>query len=33
MARAIDVANYLINLAAAEDEPQFLTHLQLQKLL
>jgi uncharacterized phage-associated protein len=33
MARAMDVANYLINLAAAEDEPQFLTHLQLQKLL
>lgn len=33
MARAIDVANDLIRLAAAEDEPQFLTHLQLQKLL
>jgi len=33
MARAIDVANYLIDLAASEEEPQFLTHLQLQKLL
>lgn len=33
MARAIDVAIYLIQLAAAEDEPEFLTHLRLQKLL
>jgi uncharacterized phage-associated protein len=33
MAQAIDLAHYLINLAAAEDEPQFLTHLQLQKLV
>jgi uncharacterized phage-associated protein len=33
MARAIDVAYYLIHLAAAEEEPQYLTHLQLQKLL
>jgi uncharacterized phage-associated protein len=33
MARAFDVANYLIRLGTAEDEPQYLTHLQLQKLL
>jgi uncharacterized phage-associated protein len=33
MARAVDVARYLIHLAASEAEPQFLTHLQLQKLL
>jgi uncharacterized phage-associated protein len=28
-----DVANYLIKLAAAEDEPDYLTHLRLQKLM
>lgn len=33
MASAIDVARNLIHLAAAEDEPDFLTHLRLQKLL
>jgi uncharacterized phage-associated protein len=33
MARAIDVANYLIKLAASEDEPEYLTHLHIQKLL
>jgi uncharacterized phage-associated protein len=33
MAKAIDIARYLILLAGAEDEPQRLTHLQLQKLL
>jgi uncharacterized phage-associated protein len=33
MLRAIDVANRLIHLANAEDEPEHLTHLRLQKLL
>jgi len=33
MAQALEVARYLIKLAAAEDEPEFLTHLRLQKLL
>jgi uncharacterized phage-associated protein len=33
MARAFDVAKCLIHLAATEDEPDFLTHLRLQKLL
>lgn len=33
MASAIDVARNLIHLAAAEDEPEFLTHMRLQKLL
>jgi uncharacterized phage-associated protein len=33
MASAYDVAKCLIHLAAAEDEPEFLTHLRLQKLL
>jgi uncharacterized phage-associated protein len=33
MARAIDVARYLIQLAAAEDEPDCLSPLRLQKLL
>jgi uncharacterized phage-associated protein len=33
MAKAIDVARNLIHLAAAEEEPDFLTHLRLQKLL
>jgi uncharacterized phage-associated protein len=30
---AIDVARYLVYLAACESEPEFLTHLRLQKLL
>jgi uncharacterized phage-associated protein len=30
---AIDVARYLIQLAASDEEPEYLTHLQLQKLL
>jgi uncharacterized phage-associated protein len=33
MARAIDVAKFLLYLAANEDEPDFLSHLRLQKLL
>lgn len=33
MASPIEVARYLIHLAAAEAEPEFLTHLRLQKLL
>lgn len=33
MARALDVAHYLMHLAAAEVEPDYLTHLRLQKLL
>jgi len=33
MATAIDVAKRLIHLAANEDEPDFLTPMQLQKLL
>jgi len=33
MAKALDVANFLVRLAAAEDEPDYLTHLRLQKLL
>lgn len=31
--KAIDVAQYLIYLAASESEPEFLTHMRLQKLL
>lgn len=31
--KAIEVAQYLIHLAAAEEEPEYLTHLRLQKLL
>lgn len=33
MAKAIDVAKYYIQLAQAEDEPDQLSHLRLQKLL
>lgn len=33
MAKAYDVATYLIQLANSEDEPDFLSHLRLQKLL
>ena len=33
MASAIDVARFLIELAKAEDEPEQLSHLRLQKLL
>lgn len=33
MAKAIEVARYLIQLAASEDEPDLLSHLRLQKLL
>jgi uncharacterized phage-associated protein len=33
MAKAFDVARRLIRLAANEEEPDFLTHLRLQKLL
>jgi uncharacterized phage-associated protein len=33
MADAIDVAKFLIQLAGAEDEPDQLSHLRLQKLL
>lgn len=33
MATAIDVAKLLIRLGAWEDEPEFLSHLRLQKLL
>ena len=32
-AKAIDVAKFLVYLAACEDEPDFLSHLRLQKLL
>jgi uncharacterized phage-associated protein len=32
-AKAIDVAKYLVYLAVCEDEPDFLSHLRLQKLL
>lgn len=31
--KASDIAKCLIHLAAAEEEPEFLTHLRLQKLL
>lgn len=31
--KASEVARFLIHLAASEEEPEFLTHLQLQKLL
>ncbi len=30
---AVDIARYLIQLAASETEPEFLTHMRLQKLL
>ena len=33
MAKAIEVARYLVHRAAAEEEPEFLTHLRIQKLL
>jgi uncharacterized phage-associated protein len=33
MASPIEVSRFLIHLAAAEEEPEFLTHLRLQKLL
>jgi uncharacterized phage-associated protein len=33
MAHAIEVARYLVQLAFNEEEPDFLTHLRLQKLL
>ncbi|MFI5396775.1 MAG: Panacea domain-containing protein [Candidatus Binatia bacterium] len=33
MARAFDVARFLIQLAEWEDEPEYLSHLRLQKLL
>jgi len=33
MPKAIEVARYLVNLAATEDEPDYLTPLRLQKLL
>jgi uncharacterized phage-associated protein len=33
MASALDVARYLVDLAAAESEPDYLSHLRLQKLL
>lgn len=33
MATAIDVAKKILQLAAAEDEPEPMTHLRLQKLL
>src|SRR3712207_3385981 len=32
-AKAMDVAKYLVYLATYEDEPDFLSHLRLQKLL
>ena len=32
-ANAIDVARYLVTLAAAEEEEDYLTHMQVQKLL
>ena len=31
--KAVNAARYLIHLAASEEEPDFLTHLRLQKLL
>jgi uncharacterized phage-associated protein len=33
MGKALEVARYLIHLAAAEEEPDFLTNMRLQKLL
>ena len=33
MANALDVARQLVHLAGSEDEPDFLCHLRLQKLL
>jgi uncharacterized phage-associated protein len=33
MVKALDAAHYLIHLAAKEEEPEFLTHMRLQKLL
>ena len=33
MSKAFDVARRLIHLAVAEDEPDYLTHMRLQKLL
>jgi uncharacterized phage-associated protein len=33
MAKAIDVANYLLRLAAAEPEAELVSHMRLQKLL
>lgn len=33
MANAIDVAAYLLHIARLEEEPEYLTHLRLQKLL
>ena len=33
LANAADVARLIVDLAAIEDEPQFVSHLQLQKLL
>lgn len=33
MAKSLDVARNLIHLAAAEEEPENLTHMRLQKLL
>jgi uncharacterized phage-associated protein len=33
MAKAIEVAKYLVYLAASEEEPDYLSHLRLQKLL
>ena len=33
MASAINVATYLIHRAEREDEPEYLSHLRLQKLL
>ncbi len=33
MAEAVDIARYLIKLAAAEPEPEYLSHMRLQKLL
>jgi len=33
MAKALDIAYELIRMASREDEPDFLTHMRLQKLL
>ncbi len=33
MATAIDIARYLIHLCANEEEPDYLSHMRLQKLL
>ncbi|MCH8344195.1 MAG: DUF4065 domain-containing protein [Planctomycetes bacterium] len=33
MAEAVDIARYLIKLAATEAEPEYLSHMRLQKLL